>query len=107
VQFNVAASGVPDPTYQWYFNGSPFSGATSSTLSFTSARASDAGEYTVTVTNAVGNVTSNKATLTVTAAPTPPSAGGSGSGGGGGAPSPAFIVILAALAGIRLLSGRR
>jgi sugar lactone lactonase YvrE len=44
VQFSVAATAIPAATYQWYFNGSPFQGATASELSFTNARASDAGD---------------------------------------------------------------
>lgn len=86
VQFTVVASSPTATTYQWYFNGNPFAGATSNTLSFTNARIADAGDYTVTVTNAIGSITSNKATLTVSAAsapattPTPaPAAGGGGS----------------------------
>src|SRR6185312_2081631 len=67
VQFSVTAGGVPAPTYQWYFNGSVFQGATASTLSFASARSADAGDYTVVVTNQLGSVTSTKATLAVSA----------------------------------------
>jgi len=96
-QFSVSASGAPDPTYQWYFNGSTFSGATTSTLSIASARSSDAGDYTVVVTNSLGNVTSAKATLTVGASSPPPSSGGGssgGGGGGGGAPSAWFMLTL-------------
>ncbi len=80
-QFSVTAAALPEPTYQWYFNGSAFNGATGSTLSFAGARNSDAGDYTVVVTNEVGTVTSSKATLTVSSGS--PSAGGSSTGGGG------------------------
>lgn len=102
VTFSVVASGAPDPTYQWFLNGSPFSGATASTLSFSNARSSDAGDYTVVITNALGSVTSTKATLTVNAPAPPPSSGGAGSGGGGGAPSPGFLVVLLTLVASRL-----
>jgi len=102
VQFSVTAGGVPDPTYQWYFNGTVFNGGTSSSLSFSNARSTDAGDYTVVVTNALGAVTSAKATLTVSAASTP-SSSGAGSGGGGGAPSPGFILALITLAALRRL----
>ena len=98
VQFSVGTSGAPAPAYQWFFNGSPFEGATGSTLSFSNARSSDAGNYSVTVTNALGSVSSSSAALTV-------SSGGS-SGGGGGAPSPAFLVALLVLAGVRRLTGQ-
>lgn len=103
VQFSVTVTGVPAPTYQWYFNGTPYSGATGSSLSFSNARASDAGDYTVTATNTAGNVTSNKATLTVTTAPPSPPAGGGNGGGGGGAPSLWFVGLLAILAAGRSL----
>jgi hypothetical protein len=100
VSFTVSAGGVPDPTYQWYVNGSPFNGATTNTLSFASARSSDAGAYTVVVTNAVGSATSNAATLTVSAVPATNPASGGGSGGGG-APSLWFYGALSLLVAIR------
>ena len=103
VQFTVSATGVPAPTYQWYVNGSAFSGATTNTLSFATARSSDAGAYTVVVTNAVGSITSNAATLTVSAAPvTPPTT--PASSGGGGSPSLWFYGALALLASARRFS---
>ncbi len=107
VQFSVNVAAVPDATYQWYVDGQPFTGATSSTLSFASARAADAGRYQVVVTNSLGSVTSNAVTLTVSAGSgTPPPSGGgtsgSGSGGGGGAPSLWFLAALGAAAGRRL-----
>lgn len=85
VLFSVTAGGSPAPTYQWYFNGNIFNGATTNTLSFANARSTDAGDYTVIVTNSLGSVTSPKATLTISSAPgTPPSTpGGTGAGGGG------------------------
>ena len=84
VQLSVTASGIPTPNYQWYFNNSAFSGATTNSLSFTNARSSDAGDYTVVVTNELGSVTSNKATLAISSAPvvTPPPTPAPASGGG-------------------------
>ncbi len=78
VQFSVTASGRPAVTYQWYFNGAAISGATGSTWSFSNAQAGNAGDYSVTVSNLLGSVTSDRATLTVTAAAPPPSGGGGG-----------------------------
>jgi hypothetical protein len=66
--FSVAASGTATLTYQWRKDGAAISGATSSTYSISSTSTSDAGSYTVVVTNSVGSVTSNAATLAVTAA---------------------------------------
>jgi sugar lactone lactonase YvrE len=104
VQFSVTAGGLPAPTYQWHVNGSPFQGATSSSLSITNARATDAGDYTVVVTNALGSVTSAKATLTVTTTPTQPPASGAG---GGGAPSTWFLLSLLSLGALRRLARLR
>ena len=110
VQFSVNASGDPAPAYQWYFNGSIFNGGTGSTLSFTNVRTTDAGDYTVVVTNSLGTVTSNKATLTVSnpqdpASPTPtvpaPSPSGNNSSGGGGAVEAWFVVSLLGIGAAR------
>jgi sugar lactone lactonase YvrE len=65
VQFSVTASGRPTVTYQWYFNGTAITGATNSMYSLLSAQSGNAGNYTVVVSNAMGSVTSNQATLTV------------------------------------------
>jgi kumamolisin len=66
--FNVTATGG-SLTYQWFLNGAAISGATSSTYSKSSAAASDAGSYTVNVSNPVGTATSTVATLTVATIP--------------------------------------
>ena len=108
VQFSVTAGAVPAPTYQWYFNGSIFNGATTSTLSFATARSADAGDYTVVVTNSLGAVTSNKATLTVSAAPViPPAPTPAPSSGGGGAIDVRFALALVVLVGARRFAGSR
>ncbi|WP_158945101.1 immunoglobulin domain-containing protein [Granulicella sp. S190] len=52
-------------TYQWFFNGSPIAGATSSSYFIPSTVAMDVGNYTVTVTNAAGSVTSKPAKVVV------------------------------------------
>ncbi|MDD2765679.1 MAG: immunoglobulin domain-containing protein [Opitutaceae bacterium] len=99
VSFSVTAAGEPAPTYQWNFNGTAISGATSSTYSLFNVQSSHAGNYTVTVTNATGSVTSSTATLTVNAAPPPPP-----SGGGGGAFEAWFVLALALLGATRLVA---
>jgi hypothetical protein len=99
---SVTATGTPPVTYQWYFNGMAISGATGSSLLFSSFRSSDAGDYTVVVSNGIGSVTSAKATVTVNAVTAPaPSSSGGGGGGGGGAPSIWFGLGLLTLAAIR------
>lgn len=64
--FTVAATGTAPLGYQWFFNtNTAISGATSNILTITGAQPTDAGAYSVIVTNSVGSVTSKVATLTV------------------------------------------
>jgi len=67
--FSVRADGSPTPTYQWQKNGTNIPGATSDSYYFPSAQASDAGNYTVVITNVAGRVT-NTAILKVLVSPT-------------------------------------
>jgi len=71
--FTVAASGTAPLTYQWSLGGAALAGATGPTYAIAAAAAADAGSYAVTVTNAVGSVTSAAATLTVNPATIAPS----------------------------------
>jgi pectate lyase len=70
VSFNVAAGGTPPLSYQWQKDGVSVPGANADTLSLQGVQADAAGSYTVTVTNAVGSVTSSPAVLTVITPPT-------------------------------------
>jgi sugar lactone lactonase YvrE len=63
--FRVVVSGLPTPTLQWRKNGLAIAGATATTLSITNVTLADAGDYTVTATNALGSVTSRAARLAV------------------------------------------
>jgi Immunoglobulin I-set domain/Immunoglobulin domain len=64
--FSVTATGTGTMTYQWYKNGVPISGATSSTYRTPATVAGDNGSsFTVTVVNSAGSATSAPATLTV------------------------------------------
>jgi hypothetical protein len=63
--FSVTAAGASTLTYQWYFNGTPIDGATTSSYSISNAQASDAGTYTVTVTDSDGSITSSPVNLSV------------------------------------------
>lgn len=64
VTFSITATGYPVPTYQWYKDGSPISGETLSSLTFTVIGISG-GDYTCVATNSEGSDTSNAATLSV------------------------------------------
>ncbi len=68
--FTVSATGTGPLSYQWKYNGSVLSGATGSTLTLNSVQPTNAGDYTVVVTNSAGSVTSAVATLTVLVPPT-------------------------------------
>jgi hypothetical protein len=83
VTFSIAAGGLPAPACQWKFNtNTVLAGATGTTLSLTNLHASQAGTYSVTVTNAAGVTNSFLATLTVTNPP-PPVLANVVNGGGG------------------------
>lgn len=61
--FTVTATADPEPTYQWFRNGSPIANATGTSYSIASAAPGDEGNYTVVVTNAGSSVTSDAAVL--------------------------------------------
>ncbi len=63
--FSVAVSGSPPFTYQWQFNGQAILGASGPSYTILQAQKSDAGTYSVGVTNATGGVQSAGATLTL------------------------------------------
>ncbi len=75
VTFTVAANAGGSLTYQWRKNGVNLadggivSGATSATLTLTSAMTADAGSYDVVVTNPIDSATSATAALVVNKAP--------------------------------------
>lgn len=68
VNLYVTATGVPDPTYQWYKDDEVIPGEVSDTLSFISDRL-DVGTYKCIVTNEVGSDTSDDIILTIQYAP--------------------------------------
>src|SRR5581483_7284920 len=63
--FSVVAAGTPPFAYQWQFNGVNVSGATASALTLINLQPANAGNYSVTVANGSGSVTSANAALTV------------------------------------------
>ncbi|MBI2512564.1 MAG: immunoglobulin domain-containing protein [Opitutae bacterium] len=66
VTFSVTATGDAPLGYQWSKDDVEISGATSSSLTVDPIQASDAGSYTVTISNNVGSTTSSAATLDIT-----------------------------------------
>jgi len=101
----VTAAGAATLRYQWKRNGVDVAGATSSSYTTPALSVGDSGtRYSVSVTNALGSVTSAEATITVTSASTggpasPPVGGG---GGGGALPLGQLLLLVALLAGARL-----
>jgi hypothetical protein len=66
VTFTFAASGTGPLFPQWRKGGAPLPGQTNTTLVLSNVTAADAGTFDVVVTNSVGSVTSQVATLTIT-----------------------------------------
>lgn len=66
--FTVVVNGSAPLDYQWRFNGASIPNARDAMLTLDPVRVSDAGQYTVLITNPAGSVTSAPATLTVEAA---------------------------------------
>jgi endonuclease/exonuclease/phosphatase family metal-dependent hydrolase len=69
VTFSVTVSGTSPFSYQWLFNGTNISGATNNPFVLASAQLTNAGNYSVVVTNLVGSATSSNAVLNVSNAP--------------------------------------
>jgi hypothetical protein len=67
VNFSVQAAGYPAVSYLWKFNGTTITGATNGVLLLTNVQATNAGSYTVVVSNASNTATSRAAVLTVSA----------------------------------------
>ena len=68
--FSVTAKGVPTPSYQWRFNATTQDGETNASLTIPAVQPTDAGAYSVVVSNSEGTTNSANATLTVRVPPT-------------------------------------
>ena len=66
---HVNAIGTPPLAYQWFFGGTPVPDASTSNLVLTNPQLSQAGVYTVLITNVYGAITSAPATVAVIASP--------------------------------------
>jgi hypothetical protein len=71
VEFSVLATGLPRPSYQWFWNGAPIQGATKADLILPSVQPSQAGNYTVRLSNGVAMLFSAPAALLVNTNPSP------------------------------------
>jgi hypothetical protein len=69
VVLSVTAAGSTPLSYQWRKNGMDLPGGTSADLTLEDVSPSDAGQYSVAVSNAAGAIASSKAALSVEAAP--------------------------------------
>jgi len=65
VSFGVIAAGTPPLNYQWQFNGTNISGATTNPFILANVQLTNAGNYSVVITNLSGSATSSPAVLTV------------------------------------------
>ena len=71
VTFSVSVAGLPPLGYQWQMNGTNLAngarifGATTGSLTISNLAMTDAGNYSVTVGNSIGNAPSSNAVLTV------------------------------------------
>jgi uncharacterized repeat protein (TIGR02543 family) len=63
--FSVVATGTAPLAYQWRLNGTNIGGATATGYARANLQATDAGDYSVLVSNAYGSVLSSNATLVV------------------------------------------
>jgi hypothetical protein len=65
VTFNVTAAGTPPLSCQWSFGSAALDGATNASLTLTNVLFSQAGNYSVVITNTGGATTSSNAILSV------------------------------------------
>ena len=64
-ELTVGVDASPAPTFQWQKDGQPIPNATQSSFSIPQVGVSDAGSYTVVVTNSSGSLTSDPAVLAI------------------------------------------
>jgi hypothetical protein len=69
ITLTTTSSGTPAPTYQWYKDGVAIAGATGDELNLNNVQETDAGSYTVEVSNSCGAAVSAPAVLTVSTPP--------------------------------------
>ena len=70
--FSVAAAGTPPLSYQWWFNNTSLTGATTAILVLSNVQPAQAGDYFAVVSNTFGSVTSAPPAALTVLAVTPP-----------------------------------
>lgn len=65
ITLSVDATGAAPLAYQWAKDGKAIDGATSAAYTISAAKGTDAGSYTVMVSNSAGSVTSDAATVQI------------------------------------------
>jgi uncharacterized repeat protein (TIGR03803 family) len=70
VSFSVVVTGTPPFGYQWQFNSASIPNATNANYSIHAVGATNAGNYSLVVTNSAGSATSSNVWLTVLVPPT-------------------------------------
>ena len=65
----LTSCGVPPISYQWQFNNTNLVGATNASLTLTNVQATNAGNYSVKISDPAGSLTSSNALLTVLVPP--------------------------------------
>lgn len=68
-RLSVAATGTGPLSFQWYKNGAPLTGATSTSITFKSITSANAGSYYCVIKNAGSTATSSTATIRILSAP--------------------------------------
>jgi hypothetical protein len=63
--FGVIVSGSSPLAFQWRFNGTNIAGATTNSYTRPAVQVSDAGSFSIVITNAEGSITSSPALLTI------------------------------------------
>jgi hypothetical protein len=70
IAFSVNAAGTPPLAFQWSFNGQPLAGSTNVDFVINSFSATNAGVYSIRVSNSFASVSSNLVTLSLGLPPT-------------------------------------
>jgi autotransporter-associated beta strand protein len=102
ITLDGGAWGAPTPVYAWFKDGVQLGGVSARTLTLSSVKASDAGNYEVVAMNASGTVNSAMQ-LAVTADGGNSGNGGGSGGGGGGGGGAMSLWLLAGFAALALV----